>query len=63
MVLPTVIQPAIGSAVPELYFDEIRRHSAFACMEKPRSRSAGLLRFLGGTSDGLGETVTDDLVR
>jgi hypothetical protein len=29
-------------------------------MEKPRPRSTGLLRFQGGTSDGSGETVTNN---
>ena len=28
-------------------------------MEKPRSRSAGLAGFTGGTSDGGGEAATD----
>ena len=50
--LPTVIQPTIGSAVPKLFFDEIG--GTFEGVEKPRPRSAGLLRFLGGTSDGSG---------
>ena len=46
-----VTRPALFSTL----FDRTMRSMSIERMEKPRPRSAGLLRFHGGTSDGRGK--------